>query len=725
MHRHSTRDASINWRWAGGAALGLALAAATAQPAAAQSTFANPPVLPQTAPAQGSATVPGLPKAPSALSLATTAQPHAGKERAYDLHIKYTDGAIYDPGEQRYQRLHLRSYVGTGVSPGTPYVAPEIDVTPGDTVRITLHNDLPPDPDCTNGSKPVDEPHCFNGTNLHSHGLWVSPAGNSDNVLISINPGVSFQYEYNIPADHPAGTFWYHPHRHGSTALQVSSGMAGALIIRGDRKPTPQVNGDLDTLLVGPDGQPFKERTLVFQQIQYYCLDNGQPTWNCQANQTGIIETYGPVQNPPGSSSSTSDEFGPGSWASSGRWTSINGVVMPTFTDAKAGTVERWRLIHAGVRETINVEFHKMVDTTAATARPTKDATGKFIDTVCTGPAVPYQVVAADGLTMGNTLTNTDTVLQPGYRYDLLVVFPEPGNYCMTQGAMSSSATVSRSETLRSLLGVVTVRGGTATTNPTQTLVNTLVASAQRTMPADVKDSIIHDLTAKDAKGQPNILLTRFVPHPTITDDEVKGVPIQEMVFYLGPGVPDDPNKQPYTGLDATKFTVGKSFEMVQYDGKNWVPKGTAPYDPKEIDRKLILGTAQEWQLRSYSISHPFHIHVNPFQIVHIYNENDRDVSEPGAVDDDGDTQFAGLKGAWKDTLWVKTNLSAFAPPGYKPAPGKPVHYYRLIVRTRYERYIGEFVLHCHILDHEDQGMMENVQIGISDGAGGMAHAHH
>ncbi|TWB36536.1 multicopper oxidase family protein [Nitrospirillum pindoramense] len=709
MHRHSTRGASINWRWAGAAALSLALGAATAQPATAQSTFANPPVLPQTAPAQGSANVLGLPKASSALSLATTAQPHAGKERAYDLHIKYTDAAIYDPGEQRYQRLHLRSYVGTGVSPGTPYVAPEIDVTPGDTVRITLHNDLPADPDCTSGSKPVDEPHCFNGTNLHSHGLWVSPTGNSDNVLISINPGVSFQYEYNIPADHPAGTFWYHPHRHGSTALQVASGMAGALIIRGDRKPTPQVNGDLDTLLVGPDGQSFKERTLVFQQIQYYCLDNsGKPTWTCQANQTGIIDTYGAIQNPPGSSSATSDEFGPGSWANSGRWTSINGVVMPTFTDAKAGTVERWRLIHAGVRETINVEFHKMVDTTAATARPTKDATGKFIDTVCTGPAVPYQVVAADGLTMGNTLTNTDTVLQPGYRYDLLVVFPEPGNYCMTQGAMSSSATVSRSETLRSLLGVVTVRGGTPTANPTQTLVNTLVASAQRTMPADVKDSIIQDLTAKDAKGQPNILLTRFVPHPTILEGEVANTPTQEMLFYLGPKDLNNPN-------GPAIFTVGNTFKL----GANGRPQ-TMPYDPTIIDRKLILGQAQQWELRSYGINHPFHIHVNPFQIVAILDPDGNDVSAPGYVEKDGDNQYAGLRGVWKDTLWVKTKVP-FGATLTEPVTG----YYRLIVRTRYERYIGEFVLHCHILDHEDQGMMQNVQIGISDGNGGMAHAHH
>jgi L-ascorbate oxidase len=59
----------------------------------------------------------------------------------------------------------------------------------------------------------------------------------------------------------------------------------------------------------------------------------------------------------------------------------------------------------------------------------------------------------------------------------------------------------------------------------------------------------------------------------------------------------------------------------------------------------------------------------------------------------------------WKDTLFVKKD-------------------YKIVVRTRYERYIGEYVLHCHILDHEDQGMMANVKIGIPDGLGGTAEAH-
>ena len=44
-------------------------------------------------------------------------------------------------------------------------------------------------------------------------------------------PGGSPDYRYEIPRDHPAGTFWYHSHRHGSTAIDVVSGMKGGLVV--------------------------------------------------------------------------------------------------------------------------------------------------------------------------------------------------------------------------------------------------------------------------------------------------------------------------------------------------------------------------------------------------------------------------------------------------------------------------------------------------------------
>ena len=70
------------------------------------------------------------------------------------------------------------------------------------------------------------------------------------------------------------------------------------------------------------------------------------------------------------------------------------------------------------------------------------------------------------------------------------------------------------------------------------------------------------------------------------------------------------------------------------------------------------------------------------------------------------------MRGVWKDTLWIKNGMSPFA-----PRADQPKGVYTVIVRTRYRRYIGDFVLHCHILNHEDQGMMQNVRIVLPGAA--------
>ena len=201
-------------------------------------------------------------EAPRATQLTATAG-----EASWEVDIDFRDGQIFNPGTGQFDKVRLRSYQGPGTDPEVPFVGPTVNLLPGDTFRITLNNKLTADdPSCGDQDDP-NIPHCFNSTNLHAHGLWVSPSGNSDNVFIKINPGVSFTYEYNIPANHPAGTFWYHPHLHGATALQVSSGMAGVLIIQGARLPSTSAPGDVDTLLRNADGSSFPQRILLFQQI--------------------------------------------------------------------------------------------------------------------------------------------------------------------------------------------------------------------------------------------------------------------------------------------------------------------------------------------------------------------------------------------------------------------------------------------------------------------------
>ena len=76
---------------------------------------------------------------------------------------------------------------------------PTLAVRPGDELRIEFANQLSAT------------------TNLHTHGLHVSPDGESDNVFRRIDAGESARYRIQIPADHPPGTHWYHPHHPPST----------------------------------------------------------------------------------------------------------------------------------------------------------------------------------------------------------------------------------------------------------------------------------------------------------------------------------------------------------------------------------------------------------------------------------------------------------------------------------------------------------------------------
>ena len=143
------------------------------------------------------------------------------------------------------------------------YPGPTLDVRAGDTLKVKLVND-------------DTEP-----TNLHMHGFHVSPSGSSDNVLLSIAPGETFDYEYDIPDDHPAGTYWYHSHLHMLSDKQVFGGLFGLVVIRGDIDDLPDIAGLPERVMVlsqieivdgevvnGSDSPLSKQATLVNGQYQ-------------------------------------------------------------------------------------------------------------------------------------------------------------------------------------------------------------------------------------------------------------------------------------------------------------------------------------------------------------------------------------------------------------------------------------------------------------------------
>lgn len=596
------------------------------------------------------------------------ARPGAGAaapfEASLDLTITYLRGEVANPSTGRRDAVSLRGYRDAAAPPlgeALPIIAPTIRVRPGDTVRITLRNELPQDDaSCTTGGG-HDRPGCFNSTNLHGHGLWVSPTGNSDNVLLDLQPGSVFQYEYNIPADHPAGTFWYHPHRHGSTALQVASGMAGALIVEGDRKPgaRPEEVGDIDVLT-----RAMPEKLLVFSQIPYGCFRNGKvqtvpdgPTkgqFTCAEGEVGTVESF-------------YQQIGFGSagfpgWAGTGRFTTVNGVVQPHFT-LTAGQPERWRLVHAGTAAQIGFSIRPLRPGAAVPEGGVPAGReSAFIAESCAEDRQSLFGIQADGLTRATMREARVDWLQAGYRSDLLVVLPNPGLYCLVDEPDDPGTTAALLQEPQRLLGIVRVLPAAvpAVAAPALELVRAaLVRQARERLEGPALARVLGELQEAAA-----IRLDSFVWHRPIEPSEVTGT--QSLVFEVNAIAP------PPTGPD-------EPTDRYLVNGR--------VYDPAIVDRILPLGGVEEWTLTANRFPHVFHIHVNPFQVIAATTDKGEDAFEV-------DPLFAGMKGVWKDTILVNAG-------------------YRVAIRTRYQRYIGEFVLHCHVLDHEDQGMMQNVRIAL------------
>src|ERR1051326_952004 len=108
-------------------------------------------------------------------------------------------------------------------------------------------------------------------------------------------------------------------------------------------------------------------------------------------------------------------------------------------------------------------------------------------------------------------------------------------------------------------------------------------------------------------------------------------------------------------------------------------------FDEGHIDQTMELGATEEWTIyndNSDGAPHPFHIHINPFQVVEI-----RDPKQNGGV-------AVPLPPPW---VWWDT--FAIPPGGY------------MKILTRFVDFTGMYVLHCHILGHEDRGMMQLVQV--------------
>jgi suppressor of ftsI len=190
--------------------------------------------------------------------------------------------------------------------------APTIRISPGDVLKIHYVNALP---DAHSG--------LMNMTNLHFHGLAVSPERPQDDVLdMMAMPGEALDYTVTIPIDHLPGLDWYHTHPHGESHQQVLDGMSGALVIEGIERYVPEV-------------RTLRERVLVVRAVD---IARDQ---NARALRT-------PVSMERAACGESHDELD--------RVFTVNGVLRPEIV-IQPGERQFWRIVNAAADRYLDVDL--------------------------------------------------------------------------------------------------------------------------------------------------------------------------------------------------------------------------------------------------------------------------------------------------------------------------------------------------------------------------------
>jgi FtsP/CotA-like multicopper oxidase with cupredoxin domain len=250
---------------------------------------------------------------------------------------------------------------------------PTLRLNPGDVLKLTVDNQL----EASGGGMGSGNGRGMMGsvgaaTNLHTHGLHVSPAGVSDNVFLQIAPGESQDYVIEIPEDHWGGLNWYHPHKHGTVSVQVLGGMAGAIVISGPLDEVPEVKAAAAHVLVLQriqTGPPMIARMASMHDNRFLSL-NG---WDTQFT--------------------------------------TNGTVNPTLT-MRPGEVQRWRIVNADAIDYFDLAL--------------VDAQGKALKD-------GLKFLARDGITLPKLEARDSQIMVPGNRFEILVQAPnEPGQFTLT-----------------------------------------------------------------------------------------------------------------------------------------------------------------------------------------------------------------------------------------------------------------------------------------------------
>ena len=593
------------------------------------------------------------------------------------------------------------------------YPGPTLQVAPGETLIVHVVNELADltipdfyDPAFTPQGQSVPlYPRQLTSSpiNLHTHGLHVSPKGNSDNVLLNIPAGYTNTYRYDIPADHPQGLYWYHSHRHTLTGQQTYLGLAGLLSIG---------RSDGDIPLVTANALPIRNMALQYNYV--FDRQGGQAilddaNWPQYVSTLQLPEetqladgTYVPLLTPlnfwqaaegtkyftnwwagPLSPSnnrgqlqfvpSNLQSFDAGNSAGCPAGTSggdvkdnsaadtalpdhlrdvqytVNGLFQPVLR-AKPGQTEIWVLANVSDFAYLNVTL-------------TETATGRHPPIAIVGQdGNPFPEVHRPFADDGTTL-----VIPPASRYAIAVTMPEdgdlllempPGDIPAIGAGCAIQYTNDGTTQPPAVLGLASVDPVHLSyydgffVFPTQVLL--------RMEPADGSGT-----TVDFADGMPLGAYTSFTDLSNVT--------------------PDYDRKLTVSGGFANENASDQDPKAFEYEFNANVFPFVSLLQPR-------LDSVEQWTLANgNNDEHPIHIHVNDFQVM--------------SIDDPVRGQSTGVQ------QWGEDNANL-------PAPVTATDDHEtieieggLVLRQRFLDFTGTYVVHCHRLNHEDNGLMGIINV--------------
>ena len=267
-------------------------------------------------------------------------------------------------------------------------VGPTLRIQPGSSVTITLTNGL--DARALNTGYLQTQFGDLSTTNLHTHGLHVSGEAPGDDVFVEVAPAASHAYTYDVPADHMGGTFWYHSHKHGNTAIQTGGGACGMLIVEDPPGYLP------------PGIAAMQERAFVMQHLNMLELTAVAKQYETNCNNLG------------GTASQCADSTwaaGPASGTAADT-VLLNGMTRPVI-ELSANTWYRFRLLFVAVHSVITPWVSE-----------------------CT-----IRLLAKDGVYLQDMpRTITSSYMGPGSRADWAISCP-PGSFAMNDARPNRAGT--------------------------------------------------------------------------------------------------------------------------------------------------------------------------------------------------------------------------------------------------------------------------------------------